>query len=79
MQMIIEPKRFLHKTSSHLYVQPHPFLKKAVAHYTILQESAYTGQETLLLVPDVSGCIVFKVKKIEKYENNPVLFFIVCS
>jgi len=23
--------------------------------------------------------IVFKVKKIEKYENNPVLFFIVCS
>ena len=63
MQMIIEPKRFLHKTSSHLYVQPHPFLKKAVAHYTILQESAYTGQETLLLVPDVSGCIVFKVKK----------------
>ena len=63
MQMIIEPKRFLHKTSSHLYVQPHPFLKKAVAHYTILQESAYTGQETLLLVPDISGCIVFKVKK----------------
>lgn len=60
MQMQVDQKRFLHKTSSHFYVLPHPYLRSAIAHYTIMQEDAYAADTHLQLVPDVSGCIVFK-------------------
>ena len=49
------------RTPTHIYLLPHPALRQSVAHYTLClasQEGADHG-ESLTLVPDASGCLVF--------------------
>ena len=42
----------------HIYLQPHPHLRHAIAHYTYMQDHLFTQQQALMLIPDVAGCIV---------------------
>lgn len=64
-------KRFLEKnvektiqTKSHLYIFPHPYLASYIAHYTITYgKDSKKLPETLTLIPDASGCIVFSFNK----------------
>lgn len=54
---------YLNKTHNHLYIAPSQSLEKVVAHYTItFQNPQYPIDEgrVLNLIPDVSGCFVFK-------------------
>lgn len=76
---------------SHRYIQPHPQLRKDIAHYTILLNQQMK-QEELLLIPDASGCIIMrfyptldcmlwgpttKVALVTSQpESDPVMFFI---
>lgn len=46
----------------HLYLRPHPCLRKAIAHYTYMQNQLFTDESRLTLVPDASGCIVIQVR-----------------
>lgn len=46
-------------SSSHRYIQPHPYLRKDIAHYTILLNQHMIQQE-LLLIPDASGCMIMR-------------------
>ena len=57
MELVAGKKR-LYQSSSHLYLACDPRLQPYIAHYTICfpQQMA----PVLLLVPDVSGCIVMK-------------------
>lgn len=52
----------LHKSSSHLYIKPDARLCSSIAHYTIMSEEFISGNPVLTLVPDISGCIIMKVK-----------------
>lgn len=45
----------------HLYLKPHPLLRKAIAHYTYMQNQLFQDETKLTLVPDASGCIVIQV------------------
>lgn len=53
----LAPQLFLARPS-HLYFRPHPALAPYIAHYTLSPPCA-GGRETLTLVPDASGCLVF--------------------
>ncbi len=55
--------QYIQKSHNHLYIAPSTPLKNVVAHYTItFQNPAYPIEENqvLHLIPDVSGCFVFK-------------------
>ena len=45
-------------TSHHVYVLPHPALRRHVAHYTVSFPGAADIPDTVCIVPDASGCIV---------------------
>ncbi|MBC8546765.1 helix-turn-helix transcriptional regulator [Clostridiaceae bacterium NSJ-31] len=47
------------RTASHLYIRPHPLLQPYVAHYTITMAGGEARTDTLALVPDASGCLIF--------------------
>ena len=47
------------RTASHLYIRPHPLLEPYVAHYTITMAGGEVRTDTLALVPDASGCLIF--------------------
>lgn len=49
------------RTSTHIYLLPHPALQGMVAHYTVCLASPEGSEhgELLTLVPDASGCLVF--------------------
>lgn len=47
------------KTKSHQYFLPHPVLRNSIAHYTLMDES-FIDQTSLILVPDLAGCIVIQ-------------------
>lgn len=48
------------RTPSHIYLLPHPALRPYIAHYTLCLRSDFTAPaETLTLIPDASGCLVF--------------------
>lgn len=54
---------YIRKTRNHLYIAPSQELKSVVAHYTItFQNPQYPipSGRVLNLIPDVSGCFVFK-------------------
>lgn len=54
---------YIQKTNHHLYIAPVDELKKVVAHYTITfqnHEHIIKEGSVLNLIPDVSGCFVFK-------------------
>lgn len=56
-------KEYINKTAHHLYIAPFEPLKKIVAHYTITfqnHEDIILENSVLNLIPDVSGCFVFK-------------------
>lgn len=53
----LAPSLFLARPS-HLYFRPHAALAPYIAHYT-LSPPCVRGPETLTLVPDASGCLVF--------------------
>ncbi|MEG0276711.1 MAG: helix-turn-helix domain-containing protein [Coprobacillus sp.] len=56
-------KEYINKTNSHLYIKPIKELEKIVAHYTITfpnEDNDIKEGSVLNLVPDVSGCFVFK-------------------
>lgn len=56
-------KDYINKTNHHLYIAPAKELEKIVAHYTItFQNHQFDIPEhsVLNLIPDVSGCFVFK-------------------
>lgn len=52
----------LNKTCNHLYIKPSKELEHVVAHYTITFQNNETIPEgsVLHLIPDVSGCFVFR-------------------
>ncbi|MEG0661171.1 MAG: helix-turn-helix transcriptional regulator [Anaerorhabdus sp.] len=53
----------LNKTKNHLYIEPCKELKHVVAHYTITfqnSENPISEGSVLNLIPDVSGCFVFR-------------------
>ena len=55
--------KYIQKTNNHLYIAPSEALKDIVAHYTITfqnQEHSIDENQVLHLIPDVSGCFVFK-------------------
>jgi AraC-like DNA-binding protein len=54
---------YIQKTNNHLYIAPSPSLKSIVAHYTITfsnKQNTIPEGSVLNLIPDVSGCFVFK-------------------
>ncbi len=61
--MIIHPsivsKKVFLSTPSHIYLYPHPMLKPYISHYTLSISSVGETAETLTLIPDIAGCIVF--------------------
>ena len=65
MELKIESytKPYINKTDHHLYIAPSPKLQNIVAHYTITfqnHELEIPEHSVLNLIPDVSGCFVFK-------------------
>lgn len=53
----------LNKTNNHLYITPCKELRRVVAHYTITfqnPEHSIPDESVLNLIPDVSGCFVFR-------------------
>lgn len=47
---------------NYIYIKPHKLLSKYIAHYTIYYLDRYNNTpEKLNLIPDLSGCFVFKV------------------
>ncbi len=53
----------LNKTNNHLYIKPCKELRRVVAHYTITfqnPEHSIPDESVLNLIPDVSGCFVFR-------------------
>lgn len=48
------------RTSTHIYLRPHPALRGLVAHYTLIfPGSGGASGESLTLIPDASGCLIF--------------------
>lgn len=49
------------QTDSHLYLAPHPALRRTIAHYTITWPTLpETGEAARwILLPDASGCLIF--------------------
>lgn len=56
--------RTIFKTSSHIYISPHRLLSPYVAHYTVMPPDHEFGF-TSTVIPDASGCIVFKISQNE--------------
>lgn len=54
----------IYQSLSHVYFAPHPALRQSVAHYTYLCEDTLQ-QESLMLVPDIAGCIM-----IQQFEDE---------
>lgn len=57
---------YIRKTHNHLYIAPSQALKSVVAHYTITfpnPQYPIPANSVLNLIPDVSGCFVFKFYK----------------
>ncbi|OAA90502.1 helix-turn-helix domain-containing protein [Clostridium ljungdahlii] len=58
------------ETPNYIYIEPHPLLRKYIAHYTILfpnpkEMGRYSDNISYLtLIPDCSGCIIYT------YENS---------
>ena len=51
----------LRRTSTHLYLAPHPDLRPFIAHYTLCLANVASpppASDTLTLIPDASGCLV---------------------
>ncbi|MBC8571353.1 helix-turn-helix domain-containing protein [Zongyangia hominis] len=48
------------RTDTHIYLRPHPALRGLIAHYTLIFPGS-PGQagESLTLIPDASGCLIF--------------------
>ena len=44
---------------AHLYLRPHPLLRDAIAHYTVIGPWLWRAPEQLTLIPDASGCLIF--------------------
>ena len=99
MELKIESytKPYINKTDHHLYIAPSPKLQNIVAHYTITfqnHELEIPEHSVLNLIPDVSGCFVFKffdklsikvwgpTTKVVTVDNDlntfPCRFFIEC-
>ncbi|ADK15046.1 MULTISPECIES: helix-turn-helix domain-containing protein [Clostridium] len=61
------------ETPNYIYIEPHPLLRKYIAHYTILfpnpKEMGRCSDNIgdLTLIPDCSGCIIYT------YENSDFL------
>lgn len=51
--------QLIRRTGERLYIRPHPLLQPHIAHYTLSYAVEENGPETLCLVPDASGCLVF--------------------
>lgn len=56
------------ENKNHVYIEPHPLLKKYIAHYTISFPNETTNfnkkNSDIILIPDSSGCIIYT------YENS---------
>lgn len=49
----------LKNTENYIYISPHKLLRPYVAHYTISFAGDSVVSDTLTLIPDASGCLVF--------------------
>lgn len=90
------PWRIIARGANHLYIRPHPGLAQLVAHYTFTfpaaEEPFSPSVGPLVLMPDISGCIVFELddKMLNRFwgattratpvardfENAPIRFFV---
>ena len=50
------------KAGQHMYVLPHPLLRPYIAHYTAIFAGGEQQTDTLTLIPDASGCMIFTVQ-----------------
>lgn len=54
-----QTRRVFLQTTTHAYLQPHPMLAPYIAHYTLHMHRVNNDCDYLVLIPDISGCIVF--------------------
>jgi AraC-like DNA-binding protein len=47
------------RTANQLYIMPHPALSTYIAHYTLSFAKSTIVPESLTLIPDASGCLIF--------------------
>lgn len=53
-----QTKRAFLQTDAHIYLEPHPILAPYIAHYTLNIQGIKNNSDFLILIPDISGCIV---------------------
>lgn len=62
LSLKLAPEHILARTSTHIYLAPHPLLCGHIAHYTVMPPvpAASAAPASLHIIPDAAGCIVFK-------------------
>ncbi len=62
LSLKLAPEHILARTSTHIYLAPHPLLCGHIAHYTVMPPvpAASAAPAALNIIPDAAGCIVFK-------------------